>query len=291
MDRIMAAITYNHICELGSLSAAARSLGISRPMVSRYLDEMEKWAGSRLIHRSTRRLTITPAGEKTLEKTRQLALLSQGIEGETTRITPSGTLRIACAHFTATHLLGAIIPSFLNRYPALRIEVDINNHPVSLVGARIDLAIRITNEPEPGAIARYLGTCQSIVCASPGYLKRVGVPMTPEDLVQHNCLYYSHFSGQSWRFRDKEKGDISVAVSGNFSAGISSLLCDMAAADVGLAMVPEIEARAGLESGRLIQVLPQLEPQPLSIYGLYQSRDHQHAALSLFLDAIKQHLE
>lgn len=290
MDRIMAAITYNRICELGSLSAAARSLGISRPMVSRYLDEMEKWAGARLIHRSTRRLTITPAGEKTLEKTRQLALLSQGIEGDTTSMTPSGTLRIACAHVTATHLLGPVIPPFLARYPALRIEVDINNHPVSLVGERIDLAIRITNTPEPGAIARVLGECRSVLCASPGYLAHAGHPEKLDDLTWHNCLHYSRFSGQSWSFRDKEKGAMSVAVSGNFSAGISSLLCDMAAADVGLAMVPEIEARAGLESGRLVRVLPQLEPQPLGIYGLYQSRDHQHAALNLFLDAIKQHL-
>lgn len=286
----MAAITYNRICELGSLSAAARSLGISRPMVSRYLDEMEKWAGARLIHRSTRRLTITPAGEKTLEKTRQLALLSQGIEGDTTNITPSGTLRIACAHFTAAHLVGPVIPAFLARYPALRIEVDINNHPVSLVGERIDLAIRITNSPEPGVIARALGECRSVLCASPGYLAQAGRPETLDDLARHNCLHYSRFSGQSWSFRDKEKGAVSVAVSGNFSAGISSLLCDMAAADVGLAMVPEIEARAGLESGRLVRVLPQLEPQPLGIYGLYQSRDHQHAALGLFLDAIKQHL-
>lgn len=290
MDRIMAAITYNRICELGSLSAAARSLGISRPMVSRYLDEMEKWAGARLIHRSTRRLTITPAGEKTLEKTRQLALLSQGIEGDTTRVTPSGTLRIASAHFTASHLLGPVIPAFLARYPALRIEVDINNHPVSLVGERIDLAIRITNQPEPGAIARYLGDCQSVVCASPGYLARAGVPASVEDLAQHNCLHYSRFSGQSWSFRDKDNGVISVAVHGNFSAGISSLLCEMAQADVGVAMVPEIEARAGLASGRLVRVLPQLEPQPLGIYGLYQSRAHQHAALGLFLDAIKEHL-
>lgn len=200
MDRIMAAITYNRICELGSLSAAARSLGISRPMVSRYLDEMEKWAGSRLIHRSTRRLTITPAGEKTLEKTRQLVLLSQGIEGDATRITPSGTLRIACAHFTATHLLRPVIPAFLARYPALRIEVDINNHPVSLVGERIDLAIRITNEPEHGAIARTLGTCRSVLCASPEYLNTAGTPTTLEDLAQHNCLHYSRFSAQSGLF-------------------------------------------------------------------------------------------
>ena len=290
MDRIMAAMTYNRICELGSLSAAARSLGISRPMVSRYLDEMEKWAGARLIHRSTRRLTLTPAGEKILEKTRQLASLSQDIEGDATRLTPSGTLRIACAHFTATHLLGPVIPSFLARYPALRIEVDINNQPVSLVGERIDLAIRITNAPEPGVIARALGECRSVLCASPGYLAKAGRPETPDDLARHNCLHYSRFSGQSWAFRDPQKGTVAIAVNGNFSAGISSLLCDMAMADVGLALVPEIEARAGLESGRLVNVLPQLEPQPLGIYGLYQSRDHQHAALGLFLDTIKQHL-
>ncbi len=290
MDRIMAAVTYNRICELGSLSAAARSLGISRPMVSRYLDEMEKWAGARLIHRSTRRLTLTPAGEKILGKTRQLASLSQDIADDATRLTPSGTLRIACAHFTATHLLGPIIPAFLARYPALRIEVDINNQPVSLVGERIDLAIRITNSPEPGVIARALGECRSVLCASPGYLAKAGRPETPDDLAQHNCLHYSHFSGQSWSFRDPEKGAIAIAVNGNFSAGISSLLCDMAMADVGVALVPEMEARAGLESGRLVSVLPQLEPQPLGIYGLYQSRDHQHAALGLFLDTIKQHL-
>ncbi|AKL13091.1 TPA: LysR family transcriptional regulator [Kluyvera intermedia] len=290
MDRIMAAVSFNRICELGSLSAAARSLGISRPMVSRYLDEMEKWAGARLIHRSTRRLTLTPAGEKILEKTRQLALLSQDIEGDATRLTPSGTLRIACAHFTATHLLGPVIPSFLARYPALRIEVDINNQPVSLVGERIDLAIRITNAPEPGVIARALGECRSVLCASPGYLAKAGQPETPDDLARHNCLHYSRFSGQSWSFRDPQKGTVAIAVNGNFSAGISSLLCDMAMADVGLALVPEIEARAGLESGRLVSVLPQLEPQPLGIYGLYQSRDHQHAALGLFLDAVKQHL-
>lgn len=290
MDRIMAAMTYNRICELGSLSAAARSLGISRPMVSRYLDEMEKWAGARLIHRSTRRLTLTPAGEKILEKTRQLASLSQDIEGDATRLTPSGTLRIACAHFTATHLLGPVIPSFLARYPALRIEVDINNQPVSLVGERIDLAIRITNAPEPGVIARALGECRSVLCASPGYLAKAGLPESPDDLARHNCLHYSRFSGQSWSFRDPQKGTVAIAVHGNFSAGISSLLCDMAMADVGLALVPEIEARAGLESGRLVSVLPQLEPQPLGIYGLYQSRDHQHAALGLFLDAVKQHL-
>lgn len=149
MDRVMAATVFNHICDLGSLSAAARALGLSRPMVSRYLDEMEKWAGARLIHRSSRRLTITPAGEEALVKTRSLAQLSLDIGAASAAQIPSGTLRVACAHFTAMHILAPVLPTFLAQYPQLRIEVEINNQPVSLVGERIDVAIRITDNPEP----------------------------------------------------------------------------------------------------------------------------------------------
>ena len=94
MDRVIAAQVYNRICELGSLSAAARALGISRPMVSRYLEQMEKWAGTRLVNRSTRKLTLTAAGEKVLQKTRTLSQISQEIEGQSASDMPSGTLRV-----------------------------------------------------------------------------------------------------------------------------------------------------------------------------------------------------
>ncbi|WP_182057544.1 LysR family transcriptional regulator [Pantoea sp. ME81] len=290
MDRVTAASVFNRICELGSLSAAARALNISRPMVSRYLDEMEKWAGARLLHRSSRRLTITPAGEKVLEKTRTLARLSDEIAGQGEPGEPQGTLRVACAHSTATHILGPMIPAFLARFPLLRIELEINNQPVSLVGERIDVAVRITDNPEPGAIARRLGECVSVVCASPDYLRKHGNPETPQDLSQHNCLHYSRFAGQSWQFNDANGDALSTAVSGNFSAGISSVLCDAAIAGCGLAMVPEMEARAGIEKGQLQCVLPDFTPKTLGIYGLYMSRERQPAALRLFLDAVQQQL-
>jgi len=290
MDRVTAASVFNRICELGSLSAAARALDISRPMVSRYLDEMEKWAGARLLHRSSRRLTITPAGEKVLEKTRMLARLADEITGQGEPGEPQGTLRVACAHSTATHILGPMIPAFLARYPLLRIELEINNQPVSLVGERIDVAVRITDNPEPGAIARRLGECASVVCASPDYLRKHGNPETPQDLSQHNCLHYSRFAGQSWQFNDANGDALSTAVSGNFSAGISSVLCDAAIAGCGLAMVPEMEARAGIANGQLQCVLPEFTPKTLGIYGLYMSRERQPAALRLFLDAVQQQL-
>ncbi|MCA1177797.1 MULTISPECIES: LysR family transcriptional regulator [unclassified Pantoea] len=290
MDRVTAASVFNRICELGSLSAAARALDISRPMVSRYLDEMEKWAGARLLHRSSRRLTITPAGEKVLEKTRMLARLADEITGQGEPGEPQGTLRVACAHSTATHILGPMIPAFLARYPLLRIELEINNQPVSLVGERIDVAVRITDNPEPGAIARRLGECVSVVCAAPDYLRKHGIPETPQDLSQHNCLHYSRFAGQSWQFNDANGDALTTAVSGNFSAGISSVLCDAAIAGCGLAMVPEMEARAGIANGQLQCVLPDLTPKTLSIYGLYMSRERQPAALRLFLDAVQLQL-
>ncbi|WP_368543144.1 LysR family transcriptional regulator [Enterobacter soli] len=290
MDRVIAAQVYNRICELGSLSAAARALGISRPMVSRYLEQMEKWAGTRLINRSTRKLTLTAAGEKVLLKTRTLSQLSQEIEDQSASDLPAGTLRVACAHFTAIHMIAPVLPDLLSRYPQLRIELDVNNHPVSLVGERIDVAIRITDNPEPGMIARRLGECRSVLCASPAYLAHSGTPQRLEDLTAHNCLHYSFFAGQSWRFTTQEGEPVSMAVSGNLSASISSLLMDAAINHCGIAMLPEREAQSALEQGKLVPVLPQLKPTSLDIYGIYQSREYQPASLRVFLDEIVRYL-
>ncbi|MEN4500831.1 MULTISPECIES: LysR family transcriptional regulator [Enterobacter cloacae complex] len=290
MDRVIAAQVYNRICELGSLSAAARALGISRPMVSRYLEQMEKWAGARLVNRSTRKLTLTAAGEKVLQKTRTLSQISQEIEDQSVKNLPSGTLRVACAHFTAMHIIVPVLPDLLQRYPQLRIELDVNNHPVSLVGERIDVAIRITDNPEPGMIARRLGECRSVLCASPHYLASRGVPEQLEDLSRHNCLHYSFFAGQSWRFLTPEGESVTTAVSGNLSASISSLLMEAAINHCGIAMLPEREADAALRQGSLVPVLGAFTPKPIGIFGIYQSRDYQPAAQRVFLDALANHL-
>lgn len=272
MDRVIAAQVYNRICELGSLSAAARALGISRPMVSRYLEQMEKWAGARLVNRSTRKLTLTAAGEKVLQKTRTLSQISQEIEDQSVKDLPSGTLRVACAHFTAMQIIAPVLPDLLQRYPQLRIELDVNNHPVSLVGERIDVAIRITDNPEPGMIARRLGECRSVLCASPHYLASRGVPEQLEDLARHNCLHYSFFAGQSWRFLTPEGEPITTAVSGNLSASISSLLMEAAINHCGIAMLPEREADAALRQGSLVPVLSALR-QNQSVFLVFISRE------------------
>ncbi|KGD72044.1 LysR family transcriptional regulator [Tatumella morbirosei] len=291
MDRVMAAQVFNRICEAGSLSAAARALGISRPMVSRYLEEMEKWAGARLIHRSSRHMTLTPAGEEILQKTRQLNRLSEDISGQAGRETPSGILRVACAHYTATHLISPVLPEFLLRYPDLRIELDINNRPVNMIGERIDVAIRITENPEPGAIARRLGECASVICASPEYLSIHGTPASVSALSAHNCLSYSNFSQSQWQLLSEQGETLSLAVNGNLSAGISAVLLDAALAGCGITMIPLAEASPWLAKGRLVTVLPQYTPLSLGIYGMYLSRKLQPPALRLFLEEIQRRLQ
>ncbi|EMC8844519.1 substrate binding domain-containing protein, partial [Klebsiella variicola] len=225
-----------------------------------------------------------------LLKTRGLTRIADEIAGERQRADPSGTLRVACAHFTAMQLISPLLPDFLARYPQLRLELDINNHPVSLIGERIDVAIRITDNPEPGAIARRLGLCRSLLCAAPRWLQQHGPLATLDDLQQHNCLLYSHFAGQRWQFSDAQGQEASVAVSGNLSAGISSLLLEAAVAGCGIAMLPELEARSALASGALEVVLPDWTPKALSVYGIYLSRDYQPDGLPLFLDALQRRL-
>ena len=251
---------------------------------------MEKWAGARLVNRSTRKLTLTAAGEKVLQKTRTLSQISQEIEDQSVKDLPSGTLRVACAHFTAMQIIAPVLPELLQRYPQLRIELDVNNHPVSLVGERIDVAIRITDNPEPGMIARRLGECRSVLCASPHYLASRGVPEELEDLARHNCLHYSFFAGQSWRFLTPAGEPVTTAVSGNLSASISSLLMEAAINHCGIAMLPEREADTALRQGSLVPVLSAYTPKPIGIFGIYQSRDYQPAAQRVFLDALANHL-
>ena len=165
MDRVKAAEVFVAIVERGSLSAAAEGLDMSRAMVTRYLAEMEDWSGARLLHRTTRRIGLTPAGEATLARCRQMLEIAtqmavpEGPEAET----PRGLLRIACAQSLAQQVLGAAVTAYLRRYPQTAVDLVVDNRAVNLVEERIDLAVRITNDLDPNLIARPLGTCESVV--------------------------------------------------------------------------------------------------------------------------------
>lgn len=287
MDRMTAALVFSTIAQQGSMAGAARALGMSRAMVSRYLQAMEDWSGARLLHRSTRKLSLTAAGESTFIQANELLRIAGEISQPAldTQSAPSGNIRISCAQFTARYLLLPFIQQFLAEFPLTSIDLHISNQAVDLVEERIDLAVRITNELDPNVIARPLGQCVSVLCASPAYLARAGPPTELQQLSGHNCLIYSNFGKSFWHFR--EAGEpVAVEVHGNLSANESSLLLDATLAGVGISLQPQQAAAPYLASGLLQQLLPQAQPRQLGIFGIYRSRKHQSSAFQMFLQQL-----
>ena len=282
MDKLVAMQVFVAVVDGGSQSAAAQALDLSRPVVSRYLAELEAWAGARLMHRTTRRLSLTPAGEQTLPRCREMLAMAQDLRRTVTAPegTPQGLLRITVSTSFAQAQLARLITAFVQRHPAVAVD---------LVDERIDLALRITNDLDPNLIARRLTVCRSAVCAAPAYLQRHGTPQQPEELGLHNCLTHSYFGKSLWHF-ERDGQPLSVAVAGNLSANEATTLLQAACAGAGVAMLPTYLAAPLLRAGTLVALLPTATPRNLSLYAVYSSRKHMTAALRSLLDFLAEQL-
>ncbi|KLU15488.1 MULTISPECIES: LysR family transcriptional regulator [Xenorhabdus] len=285
MDRITAAQVFVTIVEQGSLIAAAERLDMSRAMVSRYLAEMEKWAGVRLLHRTTRKISLTSAGESAYQRSLKLMELAEGMPAQQSleAQTLKGLLRVSCSQSLGVSALAVAMPEFMRIYPYIAVNLQMDNKAVNLIEERIDLAIRITNNLEPNLIARPLSTCHSIVCAAPSYLAEKSIPNNPMELTSHNCLTYNFFGKSLWVFK-KQYEHYSVPVSGTLSANESTVLMEAALQGAGIAMQPYYSVSSYLMSGQLVELLPDYQPQAMGIYGIYASRQNMPATLRALLD-------
>lgn len=285
MDRITAAQVFVAIAERSSLTGAAGALDMSRAMVTRHLAEMESWAGTRLFHRSTRRISLTAAGEATLARCREMLVLAgqMPMAGDEANGKLQGGLRVASSPSLAKATLTCAIAEFLQRHPLAGINLQVAYKTVNLVEERIDLAIRVTNHLDPGLIARRLGDCPLVLCAAPAYLQRHGAPGKAEDLAHHNCLTFDYFGKSLWSFQRRGE-TVNVPVHGNFSANDSLALLDAAIDGAGITQQPLIVAAPHISSGALVPLLPEIKPATLGIYGVYTSREYQSALLRAMLD-------
>lgn len=293
MDRITAAAVFIRIVEGGSLAAAAGSLGMSRAMVTRYLAEMEQWAGARLLHRTTRRLSLTHAGEQTLTRCRQLLAVAEGVpEVVSPHTAPvQGLVRLACAQSLAQEVLAPAVVEFLRQHPLAGIDLHIDSRAVNLVEERIDLAVRISNNLDPNLIARQLGDCPSVVCAAPAYLARRGTPLRPEELAEHNCLTYSWFGSSLWTFTHVAGEPFSVPVTGNLSANESHVLLAAAVQGGGVTQQPLYAVRHLLAAGKLVALLADHQPQRMGIHAVFQSRRQMSPVLRALIDFLADWFE
>jgi DNA-binding transcriptional LysR family regulator len=285
MDRITAITVFVEVADRGSLTAAADALSLSRAMVSRYLAALEDWLGVRVLHRTTRRISLTPAGEAALARCRTLLELGEDLRAALASPddAPHGRIRITCStSFGLSHLAKAVA-DYVARYPGTAVDMMLLDRAVNLVEERIDLAIRISSQLDPGLIARKLSVCRSVLCASPGYLARHAAPQRPEDLAAHNCLTHHYVGRHLWHL-ERDGHRTPVEVDGNLTANDAIALLEAVRADAGIAMLPTYLVAPLIRSGELSAVLPDYRLDVMGIYGVYGSRRQMPLIVRSFLD-------
>lgn len=269
----------------GSFSATADKLDMSRAMVTRYVSTLEQWLGARLLQRTTRSVTLTDAGENCLRRSQQMLALVDDVEQETSTQDAAlrGQLRVTCSVSFAYAQMAAALADFLKLYPQLKIDLNASDSALNLVEARIDLAIRISAEPDPALVGRVLAPCESVLVASPAYLAANGVPEVPSDLAGHRCLTFANFGRSTWALN---RGDerCQIGVRSHLSANEATALLQAALAGGGVALQPTYLANPYLANGGLQRVLPAWKPQVMHIYALYPSRRHLSPAVRALLD-------
>ena len=280
---------FTTVVDLGSQSAAADHLDLSRPVVSRYLAELEEWVGARLMHRTTRKLSLTAAGFETLPRCRQLLELADDLQATVSvpGDAPRGLLRISVSTSFGQAQLAAAVADYVRLNPQVSVDLQMLDRTVNLVDERIDLAIRTSNDLDPNLIARKLTVCRSVLCASPAYLREHPAPQQVEELSRHNCLTHSYYGKSLWHFT-RGGEDVAVPVQGNISANEASTLLSATLAGAGVSLLPTYQAGIHVQQGTLVRLLPQAEPRVLNIYAVYASRKHMPATLRSMLDFLAE---
>jgi len=277
---------FARVVEARSFSGAARSLGLSKSAVSKRVTRLEERLGVRLLHRTTRRLSLSEAGRTFYDYCRQAVTAGEAGEEAVTRLQerPRGVLAInAPVSFGSLHL-APVMSRFLARFPEVSVDMTVDDRVVDLVEAGFDVAVRIAELPDSSLIARRLAPARHVVCAAPAYLERVGEPRAPADLAGHNCLTYAYSrQGPEWPF-DGPDGPESVPVGGNLQVNHGDGLRAAAVAGLGVALLPTFIVGDDLRAGRLKPLLPNYRTRELSIYAVYPERRHLPAKVRAFVD-------
>jgi DNA-binding transcriptional LysR family regulator len=288
MDRADDIGLFLRVLDLGSISAAARSLDISVAVASQRLQRLEKQLGVRLLHRTTRRLHATPEGALLAERGRALV---EDLEALTSELRQSGadvsgTLRMTASASFGRQYLSPLLPEFLARHPRVRISVDLSDVMKELVSSGFDLAIRIGALEDSTLVARKLAPNRRVLCASPAYLSKQGTPATPVDLAAHECLVLVGSQGRQdlWRMTDHNGRETGVRVNGRFESNYGEVLRDACVAGLGIALHSTWHVSEDLRSGRLRQVLPHYKLADSGIYALMPQRRLVPLRVRAFVD-------
>lgn len=285
MDRFQAITAFTRVVEAGSFGGAAARLDVSVSSISRLVAELETHLGTRLLNRTTRRLSLTEAGRTFHEHSVQLLADLEDAESSASAeaVVPRGTLRITCGTTFGNVYLVSVVAAFMVKYPQVRFDVELSDRMVDLVDEGFDAAVRIGPVGGQNLVGRRVGSTGLVCCAAPAYLARHGEPRTPEDLTRHACLLYQYASQRDvWTFGDAAGKQHRVRVSGPVFANSGSFLAAMAAEGLGITYEPDIAVGPDVRAGRLVPILRGYPPPSAPIHVVYPSRRHLSAKVRAF---------
>jgi molybdate transport repressor ModE-like protein len=293
MDRIGDFNLFLRVLDLGSISAAARSLDLSVAVASQRLKRLEKALGVRLIHRSTRQLHVTPEGAALAEQGRPLIedldALTSSLKKAAKEV--EGILRVSVPAAFGSQYISPLLPVFLARHPRVRVSIDLSDALQDLVSEGYDLAIRIGQLHESNMIARRLTNNQRVLCASPAYLKRHGTPSTPEQLRKHECLLMVGAKGprDQWVLRAPDGTETTIRVRGRLESNMGEVIRDAALAGLGISLHSIWHVCEDLRAGRLQVVLPEYQLPESAIYAVMPPRRLMLPRVRVFIEFLAEH--
>ena len=288
LDRFTGMQVFARVAALGSLSAAARSLGMSQTMATKHVAALEGRLGVKLLHRTTRRLTLTEAGRTYLDAVERILGEVDDADAEAAAgaLEVRGTLRLNVPVSFGIREIAPLIPAFLQSHPAVSIDLGLNDRQVDLIEEGWDLAVRIGDMASSSLAARRLAACRTVLCAAPCYLSEKGTPRTIADLALHNCLGYTlsrTVGAGRWQFGSGRK--ISVPVSGTLTANNGDALIIAAIAGQGIVYTPTFLVSREIAAGLLLPI--QLDQAPVDldgIFAVYPASRRPPAKVRAFID-------
>jgi len=286
MDTMGAIPVFVAVVQYGGFSPAARFLGISKSAVSKRISQLEQQLGVKLLHRTTRKLSLTEAGEHYFEHALKANLAARDAEDAVAQLQgePQGRLRINTPMSFGRLHMAPMIPEFLKKYPKIRIELVMDDKVVDLVTGGFDIAIRGGALPDSSLVARRLAPLNSVLCASPEYLHREGQPQQLDDLLQHNCLSFSYSNDvKEWSF-SKDNQRHSVVVSGSYQVNNSEALLEAVRQGLGIARLPTFVAGPDIRAGTLVALFSEYKMPAVEINAVLIERQYMPAKVRVFLD-------
>lgn len=287
------------VAQLGSFTRAAQRLGLSKAAISQRIAELERDVGQTLVARTTRSVRLTEAGRQLAEPAEAgFAQLSRSlVEARNAASQPRGLLRVTAPVALGRQHVAPALPSFFERYPEIRLELDLSDRLVPLAQEGFDLAIRHTSSPPDTHVAFKLCASRALLVASPGYLARRGTPAHPSELSEHDCLPYLRPGPAHWFFErqgrqtGRQPERLRIAVQGPLRAGNSEILREAALAGLGLALLPDFSASSALARGELQELLPAWRAVGFfgdAIYAIHPWASHTPRPVKLLVEHLKQ---